>query len=62
METKIYVTPENDPRDYVDYDLCGYPFNKKYPPNKNVTDNHTKVTLTRPLEYFFTITASWVMM
>lgn len=34
METKIYVTPENDPRDYVGYDLFGYPFNKKYPPNK----------------------------
>lgn len=34
MENKIYVTPENDPRDYVGYDLCGYPFNKKYPPNK----------------------------
>lgn len=34
METKIYVTPENDPRNYVGYDLCGYPYNKKYPPNK----------------------------
>lgn len=28
------VGPDNDPRDYVGYDLCGYPFNKKYPPNK----------------------------
>lgn len=34
MESKIYVTPENDPRDYVGYDLFGFPFNKKYPPNK----------------------------
>lgn len=34
MESKVYVTPENDPRDYVGYDLFGYPFNKKYPPNK----------------------------
>lgn len=34
MEAKIYVTPENDPRDYVGYDLFGYPFNKKYPLNK----------------------------
>lgn len=34
MEAKIYVTPENDPRDFVGYDLFGYPFNKKYPPNK----------------------------
>lgn len=29
MGNKIYVTPENDPRDYVGYDLFGYPFNKK---------------------------------
>ncbi len=35
MENKIYVTPENDPRDYVGYDLFGFPFNKKYPPNKD---------------------------
>lgn len=34
MEDKILVTPDNDPRDYVDYDLFGFPFNKKYPPNK----------------------------
>ncbi|WP_303029365.1 hypothetical protein [Bacteroides acidifaciens] len=34
MGNKIYVTPENDPRDYVGYDLFGYPFNKKYPPDK----------------------------
>ena len=34
MEAKIFVTPENDPRDYVGYDIHGYPFNKKYPPNK----------------------------
>ena len=34
MENKIYITKENDPRDYVGYDLFGYPFNKKYPPNK----------------------------
>ncbi len=34
MKNKIYVTPENDPRDYVGYDLVGFPFNKKYPPNK----------------------------
>lgn len=36
MEANIYVTPENDPRDYVGYDLFGYPFNKKYPPNKEM--------------------------
>lgn len=34
MEVKIYVTPEKAPRDYVGYDLFGYPFNKKYHPNK----------------------------
>ena len=34
METKTFVTPENDPRDYVGYDLGVFPFNKKYPPNK----------------------------
>jgi len=34
MENKVYITKENDPRDYVGYDLFGYPFNKKYPPNK----------------------------
>ena len=33
---KIYITKENDPRDYVGYDLCGYPFNMKYPPNKKL--------------------------
>ena len=32
MATKI--TPDNDPRDYVGYNLLGYPFNCKYPPNK----------------------------
>lgn len=36
METKIYVTKDNDPRDYVGYDLFGFPFNKKYPPNKEL--------------------------
>lgn len=34
MENNIYITKENDPRDYVGYDFFGYPFNKKYPPNK----------------------------
>lgn len=34
MEAKIFGTPENDPRDYEGYDIHGYPFNKKYPPNK----------------------------
>lgn len=34
MGNKIYVMPENDPRNYVGYDLFGYPFNKKYPPDK----------------------------
>ena len=34
MGTGIHVTPENDPRNYVGYDLFGYPFNSKYPPNK----------------------------
>ena len=34
MVNKIYVTPENDTRDYVGYDLFVYPFNKKYPPDK----------------------------
>ncbi len=34
MGNKIYVTAENDPRDYVGYELFGYPFNKKYPPDK----------------------------
>lgn len=36
MEDEVYMTPENDPREWVGYDLCGYPFNKKYPPNKPV--------------------------
>ena len=36
METNIPITPENDPREWVGYDLCGYPFNKKYPPNKKL--------------------------
>lgn len=35
MEANIYVTPKNDPRDYVGYDLFGFPYNKKYPPNKD---------------------------
>ncbi len=34
MENNIYITKENDPRDYVGYDFFRYPFNKKYPPNK----------------------------
>ena len=34
MHDDIYITSENDPREWVGYDLCGYPFNKKYPPNK----------------------------
>lgn len=34
MEANIPITPENDPREWVGYNLCGYPFNKKYPPNK----------------------------
>ncbi len=36
METKIPITPENDPRDYIGYNLFGFPFNKKYPPNKEL--------------------------
>lgn len=31
METKI--TSENDPRKYVGYNLAGYPYNCKYPPD-----------------------------
>lgn len=31
METKI--TSNNDPRKYVAYNLAGYPYNCKYPPN-----------------------------
>jgi hypothetical protein len=27
------LTPFNDPRSYVGYDLCGFPYNLKYPPN-----------------------------
>ena len=34
MQDDIYITSENDPRNYVGYDLFGYPFNSKYPPNK----------------------------
>lgn len=30
----VKVTPENDPRDYVGYDLMGFPYNRKYPPCK----------------------------
>lgn len=36
METNIPITPDNDPREWVGYDLFGYPFNKKYPPNKKL--------------------------
>ena len=36
MEANIPITPENDPREWVGYNLCGYPFNKKYPPNKKL--------------------------
>lgn len=35
METEKSITPVNDPREYVGYDLFGYPYNKKYPPNKS---------------------------
>ncbi len=31
---KIKITPENDPRDYIGYDLFGFPFNRRYPPDK----------------------------
>lgn len=24
----------DDPREYIGYDLCGYPYNRKYPPHK----------------------------
>lgn len=35
------VTSQNDPRPYVGYDLMGYPFNSKYPPNKSLFgENH----------------------
>ncbi|MDE6231550.1 MAG: hypothetical protein K2M37_08030 [Muribaculaceae bacterium] len=34
MEANILITPDNDPREWVGYDICGYPFNSKYPPNK----------------------------
>ena len=36
METNIPITPDNDPREWVGHDLFGYPFNKKYPPNKKL--------------------------
>ncbi len=35
MATEELITPENDTRNFVGYDLMGFPFNKKYPPNKN---------------------------
>jgi hypothetical protein len=31
---KDEVTPTNDPRTYVGYDLYGFPYNSKYLPNK----------------------------
>ncbi len=31
---KIEITSDNDPRDYVGYNSSGFPFNKKYPPDK----------------------------
>ena len=34
MENEELITPENDSREYFGYDLFGFPFNKKYPPNK----------------------------
>lgn len=34
MEDNILITPENDPKEWVGYDLGEYPFNKKYPFNK----------------------------
>lgn len=34
METEI--TPVNDPRTYVGYDLMNNPYNSKYPPNKRL--------------------------
>lgn len=36
MEDEIFITKENGSRDYVGYDLFGYPFNNKYPPNKKL--------------------------
>lgn len=33
---EVKITPENDLRDYVGYDLMGFPYNRKYPPNKAV--------------------------
>ena len=33
---KNEITPENDPREYVGYDLYGFPYNCKYPPNKEL--------------------------
>ncbi len=33
---KNEITPENDPRDYVGYDLFGFPFNKRFPPDKEI--------------------------
>lgn len=34
METEI--TQKNDPRNYIGYDLMGFPFNRRYPPNKKM--------------------------
>lgn len=34
MTTEELITPENDPRNFVGYDLMGFPFNKKYPSDK----------------------------
>ena len=34
MENEELITPENDSREYIGYDLFRFPFNKKYPPNK----------------------------
>lgn len=33
---EIKLTSENDPRKYVGYDLAGYPFNRRFPPNKTL--------------------------
>lgn len=32
---EIKLTPENDSRKYVGYDLYGHPYNSAYPPNKD---------------------------
>lgn len=34
MENEELITRENDSREFFGYDLFGFSFNKKYPPNK----------------------------